>query len=113
VFKDFARRPVEGVEDGVLYQIGVYGFGEPETFMIDLVRQFSFYEDGEYDRMEQLHCTIHYEPDDELRALGSYNAWAESFASLDEFFGAMDARPEWSVVSRKRATRLQLEQGQV
>ena len=97
----------------MLYEIGVYAFGEPETFRIDLVRQFSFFEDGEYDRMEQLHCTIHYEPDDELRSLGSYDAWADSFATLDEFFRAMDARPEWSAVRDKRPARLQLEQGQL
>lgn len=113
VFKDFARQPVEGVVDGVLYQVGVYAFGEPETFMIHLVRQFSFYEDGEYDRMEQLHCIIHYEPDGDLRSLGSFNAWADSFATLDEFFRAMDARPEWNLVRLKRPTRLRLEQGQV
>jgi hypothetical protein len=112
-FKDFARQPVEGVEDGVLYEIGVYGFGEPETFQIGLVRQFGFFEDGEYDRMEQLHCTLHYEPESELRSLGTFNAWADSFPTLEEFFSAIDARPEWSAVRGRQPIRLQLEQWQV
>lgn len=112
-FKDFARQPVEGVEDGVLYEIGVYGFNEPETFQIGLVRQFSFFEDGEYDRMEQLHCILHYEPVSELRSLVAFNAWADSFPSLDDFFIAMAARPEWSAVRRKQAIRLQVDQWQV
>lgn len=128
VFKDFATLPVEGVHDVILYEIGVYGFGEPETYSIDLVRQFSFYEEGEYDRMEQLHCEIHYEPDDELRALGAFNlttagstSWAsgkpervaEPFATLEDFFRAIDARPEWLTVQGKRATRFELAQWQV
>jgi hypothetical protein len=74
VFKEFARQPVDGVaDDTILYEIGIYSFGEPETYEIDLVRQFSFYENGEYDRMEQLHCSIQYEPDDDLRSLGAFN----------------------------------------
>jgi hypothetical protein len=121
VFKDFARLPVEGVDDDILYEIGVYGFGEPETYSIDLVRQFSFYLNGEYDRMEQLHCTVHYEPDDDLRSLGTFDLWdsgrpqdeAGPLAPLEEFFHAVDARPEWLAVRNKRATRLQLEQWQV
>jgi hypothetical protein len=44
VFKDFVREPVEGVEDEtILYEIGVYGFGEPDTYRISLTRQFSFF----------------------------------------------------------------------
>ena len=113
VFKDFARQDVEGVVDGVLFETGVYGFGKPETFTIHLVRQFTFEVDGEYDRMEQLQCWIHYEPDAELRSLGAFTAWAENFATLEQFFGAMDARPEWTAVKGRRANRLELHHGAV
>jgi hypothetical protein len=71
--------------------------------------------------MEQLHCTVHYEPDDDLRSLGAFDLWgsgrpqdeAGQLAPLEEFFHAVDARPEWLAVRNKRATRLQLEQWQV
>jgi hypothetical protein len=127
-FKNFARQRVEGVDDVILYEIGIYGFGEQETYRMDLVRQFSFYEDGEYDRMEQLHCTIHYEPEPDLRSLGAFNlttagstSWAsgkpervaEPFATLEAFFHVVDARPEWVTVQGKRPTRFELEHWQV
>jgi hypothetical protein len=138
VFKEFARQSVEGVsagrpgeveDDTILYEIGIYGFGEPDKYRIDLVRQFSFFEDGEYDRMEQLHCIVHYEPDEDLRSLGAFNlttagssGWgpagarrgvAEPFATLDDFLEVIDARPEWETVSGKNAIRLELYQEQV
>ena len=113
VFKEFTTLPVEGVEEGFLYEIGVYGFGAPETFRMNLVRQFSFYEDGEYDRMEQLHCTLHFPPDDDLRALGKFNTWAEQHASLDDFYLAVEQRPEWEIVRRKGGGTLDLSQEQV
>jgi len=130
VFKEFARQPVEGVEDDtILYEIGIYGFGEPDTYRIDLVRQFSFFEDGEYDRMEQLHCIVHYEPDEDLRSLGAFNLTtagssgsgppgarrgvAEPFATLADFLGVIDARPAWQAVRGKNAIRLELYQEQV
>jgi hypothetical protein len=130
VFKEFAKQPVEGIEDDtILYEIGIYGFGEPETYRLHLVRQFSFFEDGEYDRMEQLHCIVHYEPDEDLRSLGAFNlttagsaGWgpegarrgeAEPFATLDEFFEVVDTRPEWQAVRGKRAIKLEIYQEQV
>jgi hypothetical protein len=78
--------------------------------------------------MEQLHCDIHYEPDDDLRSLGAFNlttagssSWgpggprreAEPFVSLEEFFAAVDARPEWQAVSGKNPIKLELYQEQV
>jgi hypothetical protein len=130
VFKEFARQPVEGIEDDtILYEIGIYEFGEPETYRLHLVRQFSFFEDGEYDRMEQLHCIVHYEPDEDLRSIDAFNlttagsaGWgpagarrgkAEPFATLEEFFGVVDARPEWQSVRGKNPIKLELYQEQV
>jgi len=41
------------------------------------VRQFSIVgEDGEYDRMLQVHCTMSFEPRPELRRLGSDSIWS-------------------------------------
>jgi hypothetical protein len=113
VFKQFIRIPVEGVEDGVLYQTGIYGFGKPPTFQIGLVRQFSFFEAGEYDHMEQLHCNLHFQPDAELRALGAFNTWADYYSSLDDFCQFVGARPEWALVDTRGAMPLELFQEEV
>jgi hypothetical protein len=108
VFKQFVRIPVEGAEDGVLYQTGLYGFGKPPTFQIGLVRQFSFFEGGEYDRMEQLQCDLHFQPDEDLRALAAFNTWADHYPSLHAFFRLVESRPEWPLVRMRTAMPLEL-----
>jgi len=112
-FKSFLDEPVDDAEDGVLYEVGVSGFGEPEAFQIDLVRQFSVYEDGEYDRMEQLHCTLRYPPSDLLRAHGSFHAWLEEHPSRGAFITAVDSRPEWDLVRELAAEPLRVRQHEV
>ena len=63
MFKLFAAEPVEGAgpaadDDMCLFEYGVYDWsdGKGPRFSWNLCRQFTIYEDGEYDRMEQLRC---------------------------------------------------------
>jgi hypothetical protein len=86
VFTRFAARPVvadppEGLESDLgLFQWGVYewGDGKGRRFELDFTRQFSLCdEDGDYDRMEQLHCTLYFAPVAELGALGSGTVWSD------------------------------------
>jgi hypothetical protein len=60
-------------DDGFLFEWGVY---DDDRFYLGFLRQFSFYTaDGEYDHMEQLRCTFHFEPTPDLRALGKGHDW--------------------------------------
>jgi hypothetical protein len=113
VLKQFIRIPVQGVEDGILYQTGIFGFGKPPTFQIGLVRQFTFFAAGEYDHMEQLHCNLHFQPDAELRALGAFNTWADYYLSLDDFYRFVESRPEWTLAETRSAMPLELFQEEV
>lgn len=82
-FKRFAVLPVaaESPErlddhegDMLLFEWGLFD----STFVLDLVRQFAILdEDGDYDRLEQLHCTLSFDPLDELAALGSDTIWSD------------------------------------
>ncbi len=112
-FKAFISQPVDGVEDEVLYEIGVFGFGAPETFQLSLVRQLSFFDRGKYDHMEQVRCTVHFPPDDDLRGLGRFNTWAEQHESLGEFCRAVEQRLDWATMRLKRPTEMAVEQSQV
>jgi hypothetical protein len=50
-----------------------------ETFFVDLVRQLSVCsEDGEYERMEQVHCSMSFDPLPETRRVGSGNIWSDA-----------------------------------
>ncbi|MFD0824487.1 hypothetical protein ACT8ZR_02300 [Neobacillus sp. M.A.Huq-85] len=70
VFKGFCKEPVEGEEDKqILFECGIYDFTGEELFHFAFVRQFSIFEDDEYDHMEQLHCLFYFKPTKVLRTL--------------------------------------------
>jgi len=119
-FKDFAALPVEGVEpeggDMFLFEWGVYDWydGSGERFEIDFTRQFSILtSDGDYDHMEQLHCTFRYEPTDVLRAFGAGNEWI--VGDLDAGFSSFESFPVFSVLRDRLAVPVahRIEQEQV
>jgi hypothetical protein len=71
--------PVGG--DLLLFEWGVFHWpwsdALSEVFLVDLVRQFSLIRpDNEYDHMEQVHCSLGFEPVDSLRQLGSGTIWS-------------------------------------
>jgi hypothetical protein len=117
VWRRFVLEPVEDVPsepgdyaDGILAQHGVYDWsytGSSEFFELDMTRQFSFYEDDEYDHMAQLHCTFRFEPTDALRALGERNLWSFDMP-LDDFFEQALSLPGFAGVDGLTPTRLDI-----
>jgi hypothetical protein len=84
--------------DGILYQSGVFAFGGPERYYVDLVRQFEVVDrTGEHDHYEQVHCELQYEASDHLRSLGRWENWwfPDRGEPFDEFVTAVEARPEF------------------
>ena len=113
VFRSFAEIPVACAEDLLLFQTGTYDFTGPELFSLDLTRQFTHEEDGEYAGMEQLHCVIYYEPTPELRGL-TRNLWSSACASLAEFFARVEDMPEFRIpAERHKPLRSELDQEEV
>ncbi|HZS24691.1 MAG TPA: hypothetical protein VFA30_06840 [Gaiellaceae bacterium] len=114
-FKEFAAMPAmpaEGVDpdggDMVLFQWGVYDWydGNGERFEIDFTRQFSILtRRGDYDHMEQLHCTFQYEPTEELRALGAGDEWI--VGDLDAGFGNVESLPVFAVLRDRLGTPIE------
>ena len=96
VFRAFAEIPVVCASDLVLFQVGSYSFTGPELFELDLTRQFAHEENGEYLGMEQLHCTLYYEPTDKLRML-KCSLWSAECSSLGEFFARVEKMPEFQI----------------
>lgn len=102
VFREFAELPVEDVasEDGdmVLFQWGTHdwGDGRGERFEIDFLRQFTIEDAGEYDHMEQLHCTFEFEPTEALRDLGSGEHWIAG--DLADGLDRVEALPIFTVL---------------
>ena len=120
VFKEFAALPVEGVDaahgDMFLFQWGAYDWqdGNGQRFEVDFLRQFSINApSGEYDHMEQLHCTFFFELTDELREFGSGEEWIDD--DLDTGFAALEALPVFAVLHDSPAppVEMRVEQEQV
>ena len=110
VFREFAQIPVACASDLILFQVGSYSFTGPELFELDLTRQFAHEENGQYVGMEQLHCTLYYQPTDELRAL-KCNLWSAHCSSLAEFFDRVEQLPEFQIPVRS-STPLRADIGQ-
>jgi hypothetical protein len=83
VFKLFAADAVEGRgpepdDDMCLFEYGVYDWsdGKGPRFNWNLCRQFIIYDDGEYDRMDQLRCDLYFEVTPQLELLQPAGIWS-------------------------------------
>ena len=116
-FKRFAALPVapeppERLGDELLlFEWGMFGptlradLAAP-TFLVDLVRQFSILdEDGDPDRLEQLHCTLMFDPLDELTALGGEPIWSDG--DRDAWIIEVERSPGFHAL-RRPARRLEI-----
>jgi hypothetical protein len=113
VFKEFCREPVACGDDGILFQIGVYDFSGEALCHFHFVRQFSLdANDGEHDRMEQLHLLFTCKPTDELKKLET-SLWAYNFADLDSYFVAVENLSEFRKAMSHSPWNCQLYQEQV
>jgi hypothetical protein len=86
----YAERRVEGCDleadgDMLLFQWGMYDWGEGPEFELDLTRQVIFPDEEDDDAIWQLHLTYHYQPTGELRALGADDRWCPVPADLPGF----------------------------
>jgi hypothetical protein len=99
--------------DMLLYQWGTYGFGQPETFQVDLTRQFMHMVGGDEPEMSQLSLTMHYEATQELRALGKGDQWCPRPEDLARFESFIRESEAFLAVAGVQPTRVSLEWGPV
>ena len=106
-FKRFSRESVACADDAMLFEVGTFSFtGEP-LFHLGMTRQFTHEEDGEHVGMEQLQCTLLYQPTPELSAL-KVSMWSYDSPSAEEFFARIESVPEFQIPLRL-ATPLRAE----
>ena len=73
------------LEDMLLFQWGVFDWGEGEYFELDITRQIS---PSDTDELIQLSCTLYFIPSTALRNIEEGNKWCSSpdeFNSFNEF----------------------------
>jgi hypothetical protein len=99
-------------EDGdmLLYQWGIYSFGKPEAFQIDITRQFMV---ADEDEPYQLHWTCFFKPTDALRKINSSNQWCSSPDELPQFRKFVEASDAFKAVGDSKPDRVEVGFGQV
>lgn len=100
VFRDFLRRPVEGVQDGLMYEFLTTRVGDRRVFVLSFCRQFQ----GDGDSLLQVGCELAYQATPELTALGTglVEWWQEDGTDLASILSAIDQGPEWPLLMRHR-----------
>jgi hypothetical protein len=84
-FKVFSNQHFKCADDTMLFQYGEYSFTGEKVFYWDLVRQFSYEKNGEYDHTEQLHIEFMFKPSPDFEGL-SVKIWSSDCDSKEDFF---------------------------
>lgn len=71
-------------QDMLLFQWGCYERNDGVAFAFDITRQLIF-DEPEEGSIWQLSLSFHFDPTDDLRALGNSNRWCESLDALPTF----------------------------
>ena len=121
VFKQFVQIPVsaplqyvvdEHDGDLVLFEWGVYqrpGSGDAdEAFVVDLVRQLTVVdENDDYERMEQLRCSLSFDPTSELSELGTGTIWGDD--DRERWFIEVEQSAGFEPIRSLRTPELRIE----
>lgn len=71
--------------DMLLFEWGVYNWGQGEHFELGITRQFLSTDGEDDDAISQLRCTAYFEPLPALRAFPASSRWCGSLADLPAF----------------------------
>ena len=92
-------------QDMLLYQYGIYDWGQGEKFELDLTRQFMS-SDGE---VSQLKSTLFFEPTSELRSIPEKIEWCSSPSELDEFIQSIQCSNGYIACRSENPTSIVVE----
>lgn len=101
---------LEGDGDMLLFQFGVFDWGDGEKFELDITRQFLVPEDPDPDDDDeeffgdaepwQLNLTMRFAPTDELRALDGDEIWCHAPDGVDAFRSTIEASAAYQTLSQ-------------
>jgi hypothetical protein len=97
--------------DMLLFQWGIYDWGEGEHFMFNLTRQLIVGEDAKDDDIWQLGLTFEFAPDDQLGALGRGDKWCSSLSQLSDFRDYVYRSAAFTTCSQHQIRRTVIDYG--
>ena len=95
--------------DMLLFQYGCYDWGDGEMFEVDLTRQFIVADEIDDDAISQLHFTAYFEPDDELRAVGSHDRWCVNHDEVAEFRNEVLNSPALALTAKRHRAKARVD----
>ena len=93
---------IESDGDMLLFQYGVYDFGERRMFEVDLTRQVILPDEEDDDAIWQLAMTFRYAPSADLEAIGRSDRWCSTPSDLPGFEEFVRASPAVAAVADRR-----------
>jgi len=96
--------------DMLLFQWGVFDWGQGESFEFDITRQL-IYGDGEDGDIFQLSLTFRFVPTEELNNLASGNRWCASRAELEDFRHCVLRSSPYASLNKELASSVDLHYG--
>lgn len=99
--------------DMLLFQWGVFDWGQGERFEIDLTRQFISAGSIGDDAISQLRYTAYFSPTPALRAIPISNRWCRTAADLESFAAFIRQSVAYRAVSASSPLQVQLRWGKV
>lgn len=105
--------PIEEDGDMLLFQWGVYNWGDGDYFQFDITRQFI--EEGFEgdDAISQLSLTFFYQPTEKLKNLESGNRWCESPNDVKEFESYIKGNSSYILVSNIKPDKIEAHYSKV
>jgi hypothetical protein len=85
-------------QDMLLFQWGCYERNDGVAFDFDITRQLIF-DEPEEGSIWQLSLAFHFDPTDDLRALGNNNRWCESLDALPSFEVFLTDHPALALIA--------------
>ena len=111
MFAFYAEQRAQDVDadqagDMLLFQWGVYSFSGPDSFQLDITRQFSI--TGE-DEPYQLSLTFHFAPTESLRRIEDGNRWCNSPNELAELKRFVESSAAFKAVADVKPLRVEMD----
>ncbi len=91
--------------DMLLFQHGVFDWGVGEYFELDLTRQVI----QGVDKIIQIRSTFYFEPNEQLRAIGSETHWCRSLKELDDFVAQIQGSEAYIACRKMRPSDIKVE----
>ena len=109
-YRDFRSRDLLSLEEGgdmLLFQWGIFDWGDGPRFEIDLTRQFNL-PDGDDSSYMQMHLVYRFHVIEELSNLGSGDKWCRHPQQLPAFHTLVHGSPQLAIAARYHSESAEL-----